>query len=286
MRAGPFILVLSVVLLPAVARAVSCTVSASNQDFGSLPGTVAAPGGIQVTVVCPAGLTFYVNNDQGAHKTGNYTWRLAGPSGNYISYAMYQDAAHTVYDGGTPGRDGVTATGTGSSQIVYIYPKTFANTAIAGTYTDSMQIRVTVSGTQTTTQIAITATVNPTCTISANALNFGIYAGLKVDASTSLMATCTNATTYEIGADNGQNPQYIGVYAKYMVGPSSSRLRYHLYTDATRSVEWGTTSGTNVIPGTGTGAAQSIPVYGTVGAGSLQSVPGSYSDTVTVTITY
>lgn len=134
--------------------------------------------------------------------------------------------------------------------------------------------------------IAVSATVNSFCNLSASPMAFGIYTGAKVDATTTLAITCTNTTGYQIGADGGLNPVYIGVIAKYMLGPPSSKLRYHLYTDAARSIEWGTTAGTDEVAGTGTGLAQTITVYGTIGAGSYGSLAGSYSDTVTFTVTF
>jgi spore coat protein U-like protein len=133
---------------------------------------------------------------------------------------------------------------------------------------------------------AVTMTVAPACSISASTMAFGIYTGTVVNTTTPLSVTCTNTTAYQIGADNGQNSVFIGVYAKYMLGPSSSKLRYHLYTDAARTIEWGTTAGTNEVAGTGTGAPQAITVYGTIGLGSYASVPGSYSDIVTFTLTF
>ena len=141
-------------------------------------------------------------------------------------------------------------------------------------------------GATSTAQFNVTATVAPTCLISAADLGFGVYTGTAINTSTTLTVTCTNTTTYQIGGDNGQNSQFVGVYAKYMAGPSSSKLRYHLYIDSARTIEWGSTAGTNEIAGTGTGAAQTITVYGTVGAGSFGAVPGAYTDTVTATVTY
>jgi spore coat protein U-like protein len=132
----------------------------------------------------------------------------------------------------------------------------------------------------------VTMAVQATCSLSASAMAFGVYTGTVVNATTTLTVTCTKTTAYQIGADNGQHSQYIGVYAKYMAGPSGNYLRYHLYTDAARSIEWGTTAGTNEVAGIGTGAAQTITVYGTIGAGSYASVPGSYSDIVTLTLTF
>ena len=138
----------------------------------------------------------------------------------------------------------------------------------------------------TTGQMAVSMTIVGSCALSVANMAFGIYTGALVNGSSTLTVTCTNTTTYQISADNGQNSAFIGVWAKYMLGPSNSKLRYHIYTDAARTVEWNNTPGTHEFSGTGTGAAQPIIFYGAIGLGSYTSVPGNYSDTVTATITF
>ena len=66
---------------------------------------------------------------------------------------------------------------------------------------------------------------------------------------------------------------------------SSNTLSYSIYRDSNRTNVWGVTSGSNVLTGTGTGAAQSINVYGRIPVN--QTAPAAaYTDTVTVTVTY
>jgi len=66
----------------------------------------------------------------------------------------------------------------------------------------------------------------------------------------------------------------------------SNTLEYNLYTDAGRTTVWGDGTASSVTAaGTGSGAQQSLTVYGRIPAS--QSVPaGSYSDTVTATINF
>jgi len=59
-------------------------------------------------------------------------------------------------------------------------------------------------------------------------------------------------------------------------------LEYSLYTDSNRTNPW---SGTTAVSGTGTGAAQSIPLYGRVPA-AVGAVLGTYSDSVQITVSY
>jgi spore coat protein U-like protein len=69
-----------------------------------------------------------------------------------------------------------------------------------------------------------------------------------------------------------------------MTGPSSSLLAYGLYQNSNHSTNWGNT--TNLVSHTGTGSAILDTVYGEIAAGTAASTLGSYSDTITVTVTY
>ncbi|MBU6503769.1 MAG: spore coat protein U domain-containing protein, partial [Burkholderiales bacterium] len=66
------------------------------------------------------------------------------------------------------------------------------------------------------------------------------------------------------------------------------KVPYQLYSNATLSNVWGNTASSasvgNGVAGTGTGSAQSIPVYAK--APSANYTPDSYSDTVTVNVNY
>ncbi len=66
----------------------------------------------------------------------------------------------------------------------------------------------------------------------------------------------------------------------------ASTVGYQLYQDSAHSQVWGSTTGAgaNVYAGTGSGSAQSVSVYGLVP--SANSTPGSYSDTITATVSY
>jgi spore coat protein U-like protein len=70
-----------------------------------------------------------------------------------------------------------------------------------------------------------------------------------------------------------------------MTGPASAVLGYALFSDASRTVNWGQTIGTDTVTGTGNGTAQALNVYGQATAGQFVA-PGAYSDTITATVTY
>lgn len=135
-----------------------------------------------------------------------------------------------------------------------------------------------------TTNLGVSATVQATCSISATPLAFGTYSSTQLDGSTNLSVSCTNSTAYTIGLDAGTGTGATTATRK-LTGPASATLGYTLYSDAGRTSVWGVNVGTDTVAGTGNGSAQTIAVYGRIASGQLPT-PGSYSDTVTATLTY
>jgi len=137
--------------------------------------------------------------------------------------------------------------------------------------------------TTVTTTIAVSATVLSFCSISATALAFGNYSTTAVSGTATVTGTCTTGTTYNVGLSAGTGTGAT-VTTRYMTNGSNT-LGYSLYQDAGHANVWGTTIGTNTVLSTGTGLAQTFTVYGLIPA-SEYVAPGSYTDTVTATITY
>ncbi|MBW9064460.1 spore coat U domain-containing protein [Rhizobium herbae] len=129
-------------------------------------------------------------------------------------------------------------------------------------------------------------TITSACSLSASDLVFpttGLLAS-DVAGSTSLGVTCTNTTPYSIGIDKGVNGA--SVTSREMIGgPSSELVSYQLCQDSACATNWGNTIGSDTVSGTGTGAAQSVTVYGLVPAQTTPA-PGVYTDTVQVQLTY
>ncbi len=140
------------------------------------------------------------------------------------------------------------------------------------------------ASTTATTTFSVTATVNATCTISATNLAFGTYTGTAVSQQSTVSVTCSNTTPYNVGLNAGTTTGAT-VTTRQMAGPSGATLSYALYSDTAHTVNWGNTVGTDTVTGTGNGAAQALTVYGLITAGQYPS-PGSYTDTVTATVTY
>ena len=123
------------------------------------------------------------------------------------------------------------------------------------------------------------------CQIAAGALNFGSTPGLltALNASSNLSVTCTSGAPYTIAMGPGQAPGAT-TSTRQMLGPGGL-ISYSLFRNSTRTLNWGNNSGVDTYSGTGTGVAQAIPVYGQVPPQTVPS-PGTYQDTVIVTLTF
>ncbi|WP_431048049.1 Csu type fimbrial protein [Roseateles sp. L2-2] len=137
----------------------------------------------------------------------------------------------------------------------------------------------------------VTATITSSCTVSGSALNFGsaidpLAAGVPLDASSTLTVTCSNTTPYAVSLNAGSNAGGASNFTSRTMKSGANTLGYQLYLDSGRTTVFGDgTASSSTKSGTGSGSAQSISVYGRVP--SLAGVvPGAYTDTVTVTITY
>lgn len=141
----------------------------------------------------------------------------------------------------------------------------------------------TSSGATSTSTFQVTATVASSCTVTATSLAFGNYTLAQLDGTSTITATCTNGTTYTIGLDAGT---FSGATTstRRMTGPSATGLSYSLFSDSGRTTNWGNATG-SWVSGTGTGAAQVLTVYGRIPANQTALI-GSYTDTVTVTVTF
>jgi spore coat protein U-like protein len=134
-----------------------------------------------------------------------------------------------------------------------------------------------------TTTFGVSATVLKDCIVSATALAFGNYTGAVNTAQSAVTVTCTNSTTYTVGLGPGLASGATVTTRQMQNG--AALLNYGLYSNATWTTNWGNTSGTNWVSGTGNGTGQALNVYGQIPAAQYVT-PGSYADTIAVTVTY
>ena len=145
--------------------------------------------------------------------------------------------------------------------------------ALAGTATSNFQTTITIQASCTIVSI------------SPSTMDFGTQGVLAANVNQQLDITvqCTNTTPYNIGLDAGTGTGATVGVRKLTNGGST--INYSLYTDAGRATVWGNTVGTDTVAATGNGAAQSYSVYGRIPAQTTPA-PATYTDTITVTVTY
>ena len=130
-----------------------------------------------------------------------------------------------------------------------------------------------------------TATVARTRTFPRRGLNFGSVSSLKstFDATGTISVQATNSTPYTVGLNAGGGNG--ATTASRKMTNAGSSVTYSLYSDSARAMIWGNTIRTDTVATTGTGTNQALTVYGRVPSQSSQP-PGTYTDTVIVTVTY
>ncbi len=139
-----------------------------------------------------------------------------------------------------------------------------------------------------TADLDVSATVEDSCTVANSTMNFGtlsVISGTNHDATASVSLTCTIGADYTMSLDDGSNAG-AGTqrYLNYNDGTTDHQIPYDLYSDTTRSTAWAA-SGVNPA-GTATGSAETVTVYGRIPSTAANVIAGSYTDTVTVSISF
>lgn len=284
-RYARWLLTLAILLYMPAAFAASCTVKATGVSFGNYTTAIRKVAGT-VTVTCTLNSSYSISLNQGLGPGATVTSRSMTSGASVLGYGLYTDAARSVNWGDSAGTNWVTGTGTGKAQKYNVYGEIPANEfSNVATYSDTITVYVQGAGIATATAaIKVTASVLAHCVISASPLNFGTYASIVTDSTTSIDVTCTNNTSYTVGLNAGKSAGAT-VTKRAMTGPGKALLHYGIYSDSAHTVNWGNTAAQNWVSGAGVGTQQALTVYGEIPAGQFPA-PGSYSDTVTATITY
>ena len=141
---------------------------------------------------------------------------------------------------------------------------------------------------QVSANLAVSAKVDPSCTISTVPVAFGNYDPLganstvanPIDANGSITITCTKGNGVSIDLDPGLNFNV----TRRMAG-GADFLGYELYQDAPGGVLWTSGAGTLASGGAPSKAARTYTVYGRL-FGGQDVAAASYNDTVLATVNY
>jgi spore coat protein U-like protein len=283
------LLLLAFCALPA--EAVSCAIqSATGIAFSNYTGAMIEVTGT-VTVKCTGNATFDIGLSAGTGSGATETNRsMTGSAPPLLGYGLYSDATYTTNWGDTSTTRVPKTVNNSSAQTYTIYAKLpAAQYPTLGSYVDStITATAYVNGvaTGTTASFSVTATVLKDCVVSATNMVFGNYTGAVNNTTSTITVTCTNTATYTVGLNQGTTSGG-AVTARLMAGQGAAAgqtLAYALTSVSYTGTNWGNTSPA-WVSGTGTGAAQPLTVYGQVAAGQHPK-PGSYTDTITATVTY
>ena len=280
----PVLFLLAFAVRPVAAA--TCSITATDVVFGNYTGiTVRITG--TIAVKCTANAQYYVGLNAGGANGATITNRsMTGPGSSLLGYGLFSDAAYTTNWGNSSGTGWMARLANGNSQAFTVYAQIPASEyAAAGSFTDTITATVTYDTSSTvSTTFTVTANNTKACTISANPLAFGAYTGLQVNSTSTISVICTQGTAYDVGLDAGTSSGST-VTNRSMTGPGPALLGYSLLRDSAQTLNWGSTVGTDTVTGTGSGAVQSVAVYGYIPAGQ-NVTPGNYTDTITATITY
>ncbi|MGC1422516.1 MAG: spore coat protein U domain-containing protein [Terracidiphilus sp.] len=252
------------------ATAQTCSLTVSTLNFGTYTGTL-LNGTATGRVTCAGGWNIPMDAGTGAGATVTNR-KMTGPFGATLNYALFRDSARTQNWGNTTDTE---LTGTGNTNVTVYGQISATQHVISGTYTDTIHTA--------TTSFTVTVTIVAACTISASALSFGVYAGVTTNATSTMIVNCTTNAPYYVGLNAGTATGATVTTRKMTSGAHT--LNYSLYSNSAHTTNWGNTVGTDTVAGSGTGANQSLTVYGQI-PGAQTLFPGSYSDSITATITY
>jgi spore coat protein U-like protein len=252
----------------------NCTLSITSPlNFGTYTGAQIRSTTPFVVKCNSQADAWYIPMNAGSGTGGSETERyLTGPNGVELGYEIYRDAAYSENWGDVAG---TYETGTGNYNGTIYAQLNASQPAPSGTYTDTISTD--------TTHFTLTVVIQNACTISANPLSFGNYTGALLDATTNLSVKCTNTAPYTVGLNAGTSTGAT-VTNRMMTGPGGALLNYSLYSNSSYTTNWGNSTG-SWVSGSGTGAVQTLTVYGQIPA-NQKRISGTYTDTVTATITY
>ncbi len=311
------ILILYLLAGVGAAQAQSCDFTIANINFGTvtLLGGSAIDASTTVDISCRNTLNLSLqlricpNINAGSGGSSSADRYMRNSNNQPLSFGLFQNNTRTIPWGS------VTQTALGSPPPIdlLLLPLTTVNTQVTlyarlnasqqavlgGSYLSTFagaETRFNYQGytlaapactavTQNPTQPSFTvqAFVNRTCNVTAQGIDFGTRGVIasRIDSSGQLAVTCTQNLPYSIALDGGTSN---GAPTARKMKKGTETITYGLYQDVARSQPWGSATG-QTVSGTGTGSAQNRAVYGRVEPQNTPS-PGTYNDTVIVTVTY
>ena len=322
----PFTLLIALLLwLPLLAEAQqSCrVVSSTLMDFGTVSTAGNTDASANLSISCqglpgvPVQVTVCIFVEEG-FPSGMAPRRMGNNAGAFMAYDLYANAARTqllgpfgrnydifytflslpiigsaqyslsVYGRVPPGQNLPAAyryeNAMSQGLLRYVFAAPFAGASSGENCRDGVAPIFGSAGQSTFTFGEAQAHVADNCVINlASDLDFGTVSqgDAPRDATALIQLRCATDTDWFVTLGTGLNPTSSG--NRRMVS-NGNFLPYALYRDRALLLPWGSTQ-LNAVADSGDNEDVSLTVYGRVFP-QPATVPGSYSDTITVTLTY
>lgn len=140
-----------------------------------------------------------------------------------------------------------------------------------------------------TATFQVSIQIQAACSVTAANINFLTQdsSATGLSATNNLSVICSRTTPYRIGLiPAGGNTVGSGTMKSATPVTNTDTVPYQLRSVSATGPVWGSILGTNTVAGTGTGLAQSVPVFATIPGNGANVAPDTYTDTVTVNVTY
>lgn len=121
------------------------TVTATDLDFGQSMGllTTNIDGTSTISITCVNGTPYQVGLDNGKNAVGNTRHMTLSGGGDYVTYELYRDNAHSQRWGNTQNTNTVVGTSNGFAQQVSVYGRVPPQlTPTPGNYADTVTVYV------------------------------------------------------------------------------------------------------------------------------------------------
>ena len=167
--------------------------------------------------------------------------------------------------------------------MTQIMRKIFLGLAAAAAVASSPALAATATNT-----MPVSVNVINSCTVAATPMAFGAPAaigGANIDSTSTITLQCTNGASYDVALDLGLNAVTGQRYMENLAGTVA--IPYNVFRDVGRTSAWGNTSGVDTVANTaGATGAVVLTAYGRIPSTAASVGAGSYTDTVTVTVTF
>ena len=122
------------------------------------------------------------------------------------------------------------------------------------------------------------------CTTSATTVAFGTVAFSAVNSTGTVTVNCIGSASFTVALSTGGS----GSFSPRNMGSGTNRLQYNLYTDSAHTQVWGDGTSGTVTNNSSFGLLGGTVTFTSFGQVPAQSAPapGTYTDTITVTVSY